>query len=129
MARLRQGAIAQDGQAARELRIFIREHFTEQVELAVVGEKTEIAIARATDAIYQAVLGHTTRELYSQPGTTPGKRDTLPAAAQNAIAMGECRAAEALEAEVFSGGTTQRIDKVTKICRENGGRVRRWLPW
>lgn len=129
LAKLRRASIAQDGKAARELRIFIREHFTEQVGLAVVGEDREIAIAQATEMIYQTVLGCTTDELYSREGTVRGRRDTLPASAQNAIMMGEARAAEGLEEAEFDGNFWERVDQVNFICRQNGQKVRRWLPW
>ncbi|HEY9879657.1 MAG TPA: hypothetical protein V6D29_14460 [Leptolyngbyaceae cyanobacterium] len=129
LARLRKQAIAHDGKAARELQVFIREHFTEQVDLAVVGEMSDLAIAQATEAITMAVLGHTIDELYSKPRTRRNHRDTLPAAAQNALSMGEMTAANKLEDATFDGDTWERINQVNKICREAGGQVRRWLPW
>lgn len=127
LSRLRKLSIAQDGKAARELRIFIREQFCELIDLAVVGQEREIAIAQATEVIYQTVLGHTTKELYRDGKR--GDRDTLPAAAQNAIALGEFRACEELEEATWHGDTWDRIDQVNQICRESGGKVRRRLPW
>lgn len=127
LARLRKLSIAQDGKAARDLRVFIREQFCELIDLAVVGQEREIAIAQATEVIYQTVLGHTTRELYRD--SKRGDRDTLPAAAQNAIALGEFRACEGLEEATWRGDTWDRIDQVNQICRDAGGKVRRRLPW
>lgn len=125
------GELAQDSQAARELRVHIRNEYERVVDEAMVGRKeTSIAIARGTEAMNRSLFDCTTKELYEQTGATKRKRDTLPAEAQNAMAAAEVQAAADLDEATFEDdGTSSRIKKVVDMSKGAAERTRRYLPW
>ena len=122
-------AVLQQGAAARELRVQIRNQFELQIDEAMVGKMQKEAIAASTEVMCDRLFGCSTLVLYETLNTKKGDRDNLPAAIQNAIFLAEGHAVVTLSESTFGGDSFERMDKVVRISGESAGKVRRFLPW
>ncbi len=122
-------ALLQQGEAAAQLRIYMRNEFEREINEAMLGELMPRTIALSTEAMTQRLFGCSTKDLYLRLKGTQGTRNTLPAAVQNVIFAAESHAAANLSATTVTGSAFERSDRVVEISEESAGRVRRFLPW
>lgn len=92
----------------------------------------EDAYPEAIGAETEELFGCDVEDLYHQTGGKPGRRDTLPAPAQEAYMVNESLSANELERQEGTiGGESQEEvnDKITGVVREQSKQTRKWLPW
>ena len=86
------------------------------------------AIGAETEELFDCDV----EDLYQQTGAKLGRRDTLPAPAQEAYMVNESLSANELERQEGTiGGESQAEmnDKITGVVRQQAKRTRKWLPW
>jgi hypothetical protein len=104
----------------------VRKDFTQEIE-AKGGNET--AYRESTEAMTRELFGCKGKELYTQTGGKPGKRETLPKEAQKAYIVGEIIATHDLKETEISGNQQERNEKIIDRVRQSGKKTRKLFPW
>lgn len=92
------------------------------------GDAYPEAINAETEELFDCEI----EDLYRQTGAKLGRRDTLPAPAQEAYMVNESLSANELERQVGTIGGESQAEvngKITGVVREQAKQTRKWLPW
>lgn len=104
----------------------VRKEFTRKIKDKGGDSLTQ---ATSTEAMTRELFGCSSEELYQGTESQRGKRETLPADAQNAFIVGEVVAGHRLDELETKGNKQQKhhqiVDTVTEASRE----VKPLFPW